>query len=629
MFRPERVSKTSLIFFKSDTEEVLNTLSKHEAFHIIIKENSNIESENLNKLKFLIERIDDIIKRIKNIPGIEIELKIEPCYQFPELKEITSLISNIENEVNNYENKIKKFEEILSLENSLNFFILLWKPIAISLKEILPFHSKYFSFVALYQKESSPTAINIPFPSIVINISQNPNIILLICFKNDEYKVKKYLEEAGYIEIPKFNNMPKNIFEANEVIRLLENKLNEVFIIKNELISTLSEATSKLSYLKLFLSDIISIVNIKENYSFGRNLIILEGYVPTRNVNPLFKDLREKLNGRIIMTHVEEHSSREVPVIFRYPKFIKIFESITYLYGAPSYNEINPTPILAITFPLFFGFMFGDIGHGIMLSLLGLFLYKYTKSLSKIGIYLFICGIFSTIIGGFLYGEAFGKHVFHGIFSPSKDLVSLLKFSLYIGIAHISIGMIIQIINNLIQNKKTDAFLVNLPRVILYICFIYLVFGFGLNIMKWLKGPILLMIIPMIFMMIGKPIWALISHGKEEFLSVFGEIGFETIDTVIRFISNTVSYLRIAAMVMAHIYLTNVFYSLSYIAGEGIIGSIFSWLIAIIGNIFVVLLESIVVIAQNLRLHFYEWFSKFFENNGVKFSPFKLTILTK
>ncbi|NHV45443.1 MAG: hypothetical protein HA493_02225, partial [Candidatus Verstraetearchaeota archaeon] len=234
MFRPERISKTSLIFFKSDAEEVLKILSKHEAFHIIIKEN-NIESGNINKLKLLIEKIDDIIKRIRNISG---EVKIESYYQIPESKDITSLISSIENEVINYENKVKELEQILNLENSLSFIISLWRPIVIKLKEIFPikFYSKYFSFIAFYQKEYHPTVFNIPLPNIIINISQNPNIILLICFKNDEYNIKKYLEEAGYAEIPKFNNIPKDIFEVDEVIKLLQDRINDISKIKNELI---------------------------------------------------------------------------------------------------------------------------------------------------------------------------------------------------------------------------------------------------------------------------------------------------------------------------------------------------------------------------------------------------------
>ncbi|MCX8169543.1 MAG: hypothetical protein N3D72_00460, partial [Candidatus Methanomethyliaceae archaeon] len=319
--------------------------------------------------------------------------------------------------------------------------------------------------------------------------------------------------------------------------------------------------------------------------------------------------------------------SPQVPVIFKYPSFFKIFDSVTNLYGTPSYTEINPTPILAITFPLFFGLMFGDLGHGIMLALLGFFMCKYVKSMEKIGRMLIICGIVSAIIGGALYGEAFGKHIgYHTILSPSEDFMSLFKFSLYIGVAQISLGIVLQIMNNLIQRKKLDALLVNTPRLLLYIMFVYLVFGYGLNITRWLEGPILLLLFPSIIMLIGKPTLLFIMHERKEGLSALGELGFEVLDTMIRFVSNTVSYLRIFAMVMAHIQLTNVFYSLASITGGGIFGEITAWLLMAIGNIFVVLLEGVIAMAQDLRLHFYEWFSKFYENGGIKFTPFKLAL---
>jgi V/A-type H+-transporting ATPase subunit I len=97
-------------------------------------------------------------------------------------------------------------------------------------------------------------------------------------------------------------------------------------------------------------------------------------------------------------------------------------------------------------------------------------------------------------------------------------------------------------------------------------------------------------------------------------------MGFETFDTFIRFISNTVSYLRIFAMVVAHTMLSMVFYILGDMVGGGVMGIA----LAVLGNVFVVLLEGIIVLAQDLRLHFYEWFSKFYEDGGVRFSPFKL-----
>ncbi|MEM3040225.1 MAG: V-type ATPase 116kDa subunit family protein, partial [Candidatus Methanomethylicaceae archaeon] len=265
-------------------------------------------------------------------------------------------------------------------------------------------------------------------------------------------------------------------------------------------------------------------------------------------------------------------------------------------------------------------------GHGLMLAALGFIFYKYTKSLSKIGVFLMICGIAGAIVGAALYGEAFGKHIgYHTIFSPGEDLMSLFKFSLYIGVAQISLGLAIMVINNLIQKKSIDAFLVNAPKLLLYLLFMYVVFNFGLNLNLWFTGPIFYILGPAIFMLIGKPVWAFIRHGRKEFLSVFGEMGFEVFDTMIRFVSNTVSYLRIFAMVMAHIQLTAVFYSLGAIAGGGIVGMVVSALLAALGNIFVVLLEGILVLAQDLRLHFYEWFSKFYEDGGVRFSPFKLT----
>jgi V/A-type H+-transporting ATPase subunit I len=105
-----------------------------------------------------------------------------------------------------------------------------------------------------------------------------------------------------------------------------------------------------------------------------------------------------------------------------------------------------------------------------------------------------------------------------------------------------------------------------------------------------------------------------------------GEMFFEIFETMISFISNTVSYLRIFAMVVAHIMLTTVFYSLAEITYGGSLGFVLSPLLIVVGNVFVVLLEGILVLAQDLRLHFYEWFSKFYNDGGVRFSPFRLAV---
>jgi len=629
MLRPERMSKTTLLFLKSDTEEVLDSLNKQGAFHITIK-SGEATSDVLSRTSALMNRIDALIEQSKAISGLS---ELPPPQVAPfEAHDWSSFLEAVEREVNSYENRIREIDLSIKTEEKLKFFVSLWSPFIGSLKKTLSIEAfptlKRLSFLTLYQKELRPTPLSLllPHPSLVLTVASKPAMVLVVFLKEDLDKIRRAAEEAGYAEMPVLEDTPGNLKEMPKAIESAEKKLKELSSKNEEFRRSLMVSLPRLIYLKGLLSDANSLITIREGATFEKRWMVLEGYVPSRNLQSLISDLQARVNGRIVFFSKEEHSSPQVPVMFRYPKFFKLFESITNLYGVPSYTELNPTPILAITFPFFFGLMFGDLGHGLMLAALGFIFYKYTKSLSKIGTFLMICGIAGAIVGAALYGEAFGKHIgYHTVFSPGEDLMSLFKFSLYIGVAQISLGLALLVINNLIQKKRADAFLVNMPKLLLYLLFMYVVFHFGLNINQWFTGPIFYILVPAIFMLVGKPIWVLIKHGRREFLSAFGEIGFEVFDTMIRFVSNTVSYLRIFAMVMAHIQLTAVFYSLGAIAGGGMVGMVFSAIMAALGNVFVVLLEGILVLAQDLRLHFYEWFSKFYEDGGIRFSPFRLT----
>ncbi|MGQ9759634.1 MAG: V-type ATP synthase subunit I [Candidatus Methanomethylicaceae archaeon] len=629
MLRPVQMSKTTLLFLKSDSEEVMDSINRQGVFHITLK-TGDVTSDLLNRVRDLIVRLDELIAKVGVLSG---EMNIQPRQQvLSEALDWQSLMDAVEKELSEYEHRIKEVDQSVQAEERLRSSLNLWVPFATNLEKVallppLPF--KRIALLPLYQKEIRPSDLTVllPHPSLLLIVSSNPVTVLVICLKEDLDKVRRISEEAGYAPMPHLEGISESLSNLREIISTSEKKLNEISLKNEEIKRSLVSLMPNLLYLKSLLSDALSLLTIREKASFEKRWMILEGYVPTENLPPLINELQTKLAGRIISLSKEEHSSPQVPVTFKYPRFFKLFESITTLYGVPSYTEINPTPIIAISFPLFFGLMFGDLGHGIMLAVLGFIFYKYTKSVSKIGLFLMICGISGAIVGGALYGEAFGKHIgYHTIFSPGEDMMSLFKFSLYIGVAQISLGLSILIINNLIQKKRADAFLVNFPKLLLYLSFMYVVFHYGLNITQWFAGPIFLILAPAVFMLVAKPIWAFIKHGKKESLPVLGELGFEVFDNMIRFVSNTVSYLRIFAMVMAHLQLTAVFYSLGGIAGGGTVGMVLSLLLAALGNVFVVLLEGVLVLAQDLRLHFYEWFSKFYEDGGVRFTPFKLAL---
>jgi len=109
---------------------------------------------------------------------------------------------------------------------------------------------------------------------------------------------------------------------------------------------------------------------------------------------------------------------------------------LTKLYGLPSYDEVDPTPVMAVTFPLIFGLMFGDLGHGLILFLGALLLSFIIKSPEEWRTFcriLAACG-FAAVIAGLLFGEAFGKHLLPSLwFDPFESPVTFLIFSLMIG----------------------------------------------------------------------------------------------------------------------------------------------------------------------------------------------------
>jgi V/A-type H+-transporting ATPase subunit I len=620
------MSKVTLIFLRPDAELVMDSINRQGVFHPITK-GGEARSDLVGRVHDLMGRLNSLLEQVKALTN---GLPTPQAQNYTiTAEDWESLINEIESEVASCERYVKEIQESIKREERIRSLFNIWKVFITALKTTVPLSAlsfKRLKVLALHRKETRPGTLDLQLPSLLLYVTSNPETLLVICFSEDLEKVGRAAEGVGFAPIPLLEGMPNNLYLISERLFSYEEEVQALSKKNEEMRCSLPSIMSRLLYLDSILSDAYTVLSVKEKVSEKR-WMVLEGYVPSRRTTSLVGELQRALKGRIMVFMKEEHSSPQVPVIYRYPRFFRLFESITNLYGVPSYTEINPTPILAITFPLFFGLMFGDLGHGIMLAALGFFLYKYTKSMSKIGVFLIVCGVFGAVVGGVLYGEAFGKHLgYHTPFSPGEDIMSLFKFSLYIGVAQISLGLFLIIVNNLIQKKRSDAFLVNLPKLVLYLLFMYVVFRYGLNLNIWFAGPIFYIIGPIIIMLLGKPVWTFVTHGRREGISALGEAGFEVFDTMIRFVSNTVSYLRIFAMVMAHVQLMNVFYTLGSITGGGVFGSIMSTLLAVLGNIFVVLLEGVLALAQDLRLHFYEWFSKFYEDGGVRFSPFRLKL---
>lgn len=341
------------------------------------------------------------------------------------------------------------------------------------------------------------------------------------------------------------------------------------------------------------------------------------------------------------------------PTIMKNNFFMRPFETITKLYGVPAYSEIDPTPFLAITFPLLFGLMFGDIGHGITLiisGLIGAFVFRNKKSTDFLNFCWIImyCGIGSILVG-ILYGEFFGMpdiELFGRVFlylepvtipflnitlhNPLNNIMVVFKFAVLIGVVHINLGWFIQFLNYWKQHRKYLGFTDSLIKIWLLTGGTILIFTFGFDIYGWMDPPypILLPLLPGILIILLKPFGKLfhVSYLKEESIGgLIGEGTMESFETLLSIMSNVASYIRLLALALAHISLMVAIQAMmNLVQGEGIFNEIINITGLVFGNIIVILLEGLLVFINAIRLHFYEFFFKFYQGTGVSYIPFYL-----
>jgi vacuolar-type H+-ATPase subunit I/STV1 len=358
----------------------------------------------------------------------------------------------------------------------------------------------------------------------------------------------------------------------------------------------------------------------------------------------------EETEGTSVKNRKEDQEKdlrSETPTIMKNFVLFRPFETLTRLYGAPAYSETDPTPFLAITFPLLFGLMFGDIGHGLCLifaGLIGAIMFrKKSTDFRNLCWIIFYCG-WGAVLGGFLYGAFFGmseipilgihleplKFAGYTLHNPLNNIMTVFIFAIIVGIFHINLGWSIQFINYSRQHRKYLAFSDSLCKILLLDGGAFLIFIYRFDINKWFiyPFPILLPLIPGLLLIFSKPLGRLFGISylkKESFSELLGEGSIETFETLLSVVSNVASYIRLLALALAHIALMiSIEAMINIIPTGGIVNQVLIVIGLIFGNLIVILLEGLLVFLNDLRLHFYEFFFKFYQGSGTLFFPFSL-----
>ncbi len=459
--------------------------------------------------------------------------------------------------------------------------------------------------------------------------------VILATLKENKNKIDYILSSVEFErfterKIGNLEELTKRLAAIKDEVKFLQEKLND---------------TKKYSNKILVMREIVQIEkNIAElGHVLGKtnSAVVVEGWIPKKRAGELVQAIERSAKGHSVVKIIEPEKDEIIPTCLDNPQFLKPFEVITETFGLPDYKELDPTPFLAFTFPLFFGMMFGDAGQGIILVLLGLaiaYLARKNRSVKSLGIIIVVSGIFATFFG-FMYGDLFGvgpgeqAKVFGRVIlekkwiNPLDSPMDFLSVALYIGVIQIGTGLVMKFINKISEGEIFNAFLEPLPRLWFYYGSVAVIIIYGLNIKVWISNIQVLALasfIPLTIILLTEIIKHLPHISPNKIPTLLSEGGFEVFDTLILFLSNTISYSRIFALALVHAGLFLALFAVAeMLMGIPIAGIILYLLVIILGTVVIMALESLIVFLHSLRLHYYEWFSKFFKATGVKYQPFK------
>lgn len=293
-------------------------------------------------------------------------------------------------------------------------------------------------------------------------------------------------------------------------------------------------------------------------------------YIAAWVPNDCLKQIEVKLKQIQELDYVIEDDENP-PTKLKNSKFIRPFEELVKMYGMPKKDELDPTWFVAITTFIMFGFMFGDVGHGLVFVALGIFLLIKNK---KVYGTILLAGGISASIFGVLYGSVFGKEdIIKPIFiSPMKDITTMLVVGIIVGTIFIFLAMILNIVNGIRNKDYKKIFLSEngLAGLSLYVFALANVASYFLKAKLLVPKSILIFLIVFLILIImfNDQIMSLIKKKREKSSTPFVEKVFEIIEMLLSFLSNTISFLRLAAFAINHAGLCMAVYLLSNMASR-------------------------------------------------------------
>lgn len=419
-----------------------------------------------------------------------------------------------------------------------------------------------------------------------------------------------------------------------ELHKMVENDKKDIEDCQNKYLKVINEEMDRLRKIFSRLKSQHDNFDLRNKAAIVNDKFYIVGFVPKSESDGFMKLFDGLDSVSVVLQPANTNGKLEPPIKLKNNKFTKPFAMFVDMYGLPSYNGINPTTFVAITYTLLFGIMFGDLGQGIVLAVAGALLWKFKKFalgpiLTRVGI--------SGAFFGLIYGSVFGYEelldpVYEALgitflpFKVMENVTTILVAAIALGILIMFISILINIIVG-IKNKHYEEALFGNNGIAGFVFFGSLLVGaVGTLLGAKLFTPvyvIVLIILPLVAMFFREPLTCMVKGKKYEMEGGTGDFiasnFFEVFEFLLGYATNTLSFVRIGGFVLSHASMMLVVMALANQVSNAAVP-----IVVIFGNLFVMGMEGLLVGIQTLRLEFYEIFSRFYSGDGKPFTPVKI-----
>ncbi len=640
MKHPQSMVKCRIIAPKIKQSLVINTLFELNIFHVTShkKGEQNLDIgepfATTEELSILLHKARSILSHYPQVLAKKVPLLGTKNYS--SLKKIIEKNHDdflaITEQLTKRKEELEKINEQVSQVEEIQKF-------AINTKALQNSNTLSYQFGRLENATKHLPSLKNQFPNG--SVLHKEDLVLLVVPKADEQKLISLLKSHP------FTSQPLVAYEKKEYLNLKKNK--EILLSKITLLSKKKKnLETQLSLLKGF-EEQLSIEVCKQElplqFAITEKTFVAQGWIPQNDALKIKETLEKTTQGIVHVDISNPTDHDEPPIKLANRKLVTPFEFFLRLYNLPKYHEIDPTSIMFITFPLFFGFMLGDVGYGLVLTLLFFFLKRKIPQ----GKELFSILLFASIVSmgfGFVFGEFFGFEYLS--YETGKSLCDSTNICFHKTLfEHHGEKTIIYEFPHLLSrtHAQTSVLGYNLLSVLVVgaiVGFIHLNLGFLLGFFNefhhhgffhalaakgsWIiiEVGIILAILSSLNMLIPLMLWVGLAVAFLGLILLGVGEGVQGLVELPALISNTLSYMRLGAVGLASVGLAivvNENLGLPLIEKGGIF-ILLGIIVMILGHGINLALGVIGPFLHAVRLHYVEFFSKFFHGGGIEYNPF-------